>query len=362
MGEKFYIGKTKGQLTTKLTELHKCIDQLEHAENECRLAMNETSRSNQALAVLNNLLHIALGDMSLEETLTQFIKEITSLSWLALESKGAIYLVGEDPAVLEMKAHHAFDPHMLKKCANVPFASCLCGRSVLTGEIQFADYVDSRHEFTHESMYPHGHYCVPIISGSKIIIGVITLYVREGHRRNQREDDYLIAVSNTVAGVVELKKAQHHLMEREKELNIKSRDLEEVNIALRVLLKKRDEDKNELEQKVFHNIGTLIKPYLEKMKDTDLDSRQQSYLTLLESNLDDIISPLTRKLTYQFKNLTASEIQVSSLIIDGKRTKDIAVLLNVSGKTIEVHRRNLRRKLGLRHKKTDLRSYLVSIG
>ena len=345
-----------------MIEIHKRTDRLEQAENECKLAMNETSRSNQALAVLNNLLHIALKDISLEETLKQFIEEITSLSWLALESKGAIFLVGKDPGVLEMKAHHALDPHMLKKCAKVPFGSCLCGRSALTEEIQFADYVDSRHEFTYENMYPHGHYCIPIISSSKTIIGVITLYVREGHRRNQGEENYLIAVANTVAGVVELKKAQQQLMEREKELDGKSRDLEEVNIALRVLLKKRDEDKSELEQTVFTNIENLIKPYLVKMNDTDLDSRQQSYLTLLESNLGDIISPLTRKLTYQFKNLTASEIQVSNLIIDGKRTKEIAVLLNVSGKTIEVHRRNLRKKLGLRHTKTDLRSYLISMG
>ena len=344
-----------------MIELHNRTDRLGQAEKECRQAVDETSRSYQALTVLNNLLHIALRDMSLEETLKQFIKEITSLSWLALESKGAIYLVGKDPGILEMKAHHAFDPHMLKQCAKVAFGSCLCGRSALTGDIQFSDHVDSRHEFAYESMYPHGHYCIPIISSSKIIIGVITLYVREGHRRNQREEDYLIAVSNTVAGVVELKKAQQQLMEREKELNAKSRDLEEVNIALRVLLKKRDEDKSELEQKVFFNIEKSIKPYLVKMKDTDLDSRQQSYLTLLESGLDDIISPLSRKLTYQFKHLTASEIQVANLIIDGKRTKEIAVLLNVSGKTIEVHRRNIRRKLGLRNKKTDLRSYLITM-
>jgi DNA-binding NarL/FixJ family response regulator len=144
-------------------------------------------------------------------------------------------------------------------------------------------------------------------------------------------------------------------------LKAKSRDLEEVNTALRVLLKKRDEDKIDLEHKVFFNIEKTIKPYLDKLKTTKLDNMQQSYLAILESNINDIISPLTRRLSYKFKNLTASEIQVANLVIDGKRTKEIAALLSVSDKTIEVHRKNIRKKLGLRNIKADLRSHLLSI-
>ena len=39
---------------------------------------------------------IALKNMSLESTLSQFIDEITSLEWLALKSQGAIFLVGNE--------------------------------------------------------------------------------------------------------------------------------------------------------------------------------------------------------------------------------------------------------------------------
>ena len=123
----------------------------------------------------------------------------------------------------------------------------------------------------------------------------------------------------------------------------------------------RDEDKIDLEHKVFFNIEKTIKPYLDKLKATKLDNMQQSYLAILESNIDDIISPLTRKLAYKFKNMTASEIQVANLVIEGKRTKEIAALLSVSDKTIEVHRKNIRKKLGLRNRKADLRSHLLSI-
>lgn len=361
MDQKPYEKRTKQQLIKALADQKRHMTELEAATNDCISSMEETFRSYQTQDVLNKLLHIALQNISLEAMLRQFIDEITSLSWLALESKGAIFLTGRDPNVLEMKAHRALKSSLLRKCDKVPFGECLCGRAALSGEIEFAGCLNKRHEVRYDGISPHGHYCVPIITGSNMVIGVITLYLREGHCRNRREEDFLIAVANTLAGVVELKKAEKKLKKKEIELKAKSRDLEEVNTALRVLLKKRDEDKIDLEHKVFFNIEKTIKPYLDKLKTTKLDNMQQSYLAILESNIDDIISPLTRRLTYKFKNLTASEIQVANLVIDGKRTKEIAALLSVSDKTIEVHRKNIRKKLGLRNKKADLRSHLLSI-
>ena len=108
--------------------------------------MQKVSRSHQTLTVLNKLLYIALENISQREILEQFIDKITSLSWLALKSKGAIFLVGEDPQVLEMKAHRALNASLLSKCARVPFGRCLCGKAALTGELQFADCIDERHE------------------------------------------------------------------------------------------------------------------------------------------------------------------------------------------------------------------------
>ena len=353
--------KTKAQLINEMMELRQRLIQLEKSEYECQRTAEEIHRSYQIQSVLNKLLFISLKTISLKAMLERFIKAITSLSWLALESKGAIFLVGQDPDVLELKAHRAFDTSLIETCARVPFGSCLCGRAALSGEIQFADCIDERHEQEYNGISPHGHYYVPIISGKKKILGVITLYVKEGHFRNQREEDFLTAVANTLAGIVELRKTQIKLKKRGQELEKKSRDLEDVNTALRVLLKKREEDKLELEENLFFNIKQRVNPSLENLENSGLNPAQRSYVDIVAANIEDIISPLARKLSSSYLNLSASETQVANLIVDGKRTKEIARLLNLSDKTIEVHRKNIRKKLGLRSRKENLRTHLLAL-
>jgi len=157
------------------------------------------------------------------------------------------------------------------------------------------------------------------------------------------------------------KQAEQALKEREEELEIKTSNLEEVNTALKVLLKRREEDKTELEEKVLLNVRELIVPHLEKLMKSGLDERQKAYAGILQSNLNDIISPFSHRLSTRYLNFTPAEMQVANLVKHGKTTKEIAELLNLSGKTIEVHRKNIRRKIGIRNEKANLRTHLLSI-
>ena len=109
------------------------------------------------------------------------------------------------------------------------------------------------------------------------------------------------------------------------------------------------------------NIRELVAPHLKKLKKSGLDKIQNSYVSVLESNLNDIVSPFSRRLSTRYLNLTPSEIQISNLIRQGKTTKDIAIFLNISSKTIEGHRKNIRKKLGIKNKKANLRTHLQSI-
>ena len=156
-------------------------------------------------------------------------------------------------------------------------------------------------------------------------------------------------------------KVHDKLKEQTKRLEIKKKGLEEINTAMTVLLKKREEDKIELEDNVLTNVKELVEPYFEKIKKTKLDDQQETFLSIIESNLSEIISPFTRKMSLKYLNLTPTEIRIANLIRNGCSSKKIAELLNVSPRTVETHRKNIRRTIGLGGKRANLRSHLLSL-
>lgn len=164
-----------------------------------------------------------------------------------------------------------------------------------------------------------------------------------------------------IRDISERKQAEDALRKHEKELEIQSHHLQEVNSALKVLLKQREEDKKELQESIVANVKELVVPYLAKLSQGKLDDRQKSYISLAQTNLDDIISPFIGTLSSKYLKLTPTEIQVTSLIKHGKMTKEIAEMLNLSVETIKFHRKNIRRKLGIKSKKANLRTYLLSM-
>lgn len=147
----------------------------------------------------------------------------------------------------------------------------------------------------------------------------------------------------------------------ENELKRFAESLEDANIALRVLMNKRNEDQKEFEEKLQVNINDLVVPYLAKMSKGPLDERNKNYLSVLENNLTNILSPFMKDFRSSHKNLTPHEIQVVDLILKGKNTKEIAGMLNASANTIATHRNNIRKKLSLRNSKINLRSYIMSL-
>ncbi|MGB6011322.1 MAG: LuxR C-terminal-related transcriptional regulator, partial [Desulfobacterales bacterium] len=162
----------------------------------------------------------------------------------------------------------------------------------------------------------------------------------------------------------ELKRAydrlEYRVRERTRELELKTKSLEEINTAMKVLLKKRQEDKKEIEDNVMTNVKKLVVPYFEKIKKTELDDRQEAFLSIIESNLNEIISPFTRQMSLKYLNLTPTEIRIANLIRHGSPSKKIAELMNVSPRTIDTHRKNIRRKIGIQGQRGNLRSYLLS--
>ena len=170
----------------------------------------------------------------------------------------------------------------------------------------------------------------------------------------------IVGTAGISRDISDRKRDEDELKKRERELKAKSRNLEELNIALKVLLKQRGEDKAELEEKVLTNVKKLVEPYLEKLRRTRADIDQMAYINVIETHLNDIISPFQRNLASKHPNLTPREIQITNLIKEGKTTKEIAGILNSSQGAIDFHRNNIRNKLGLKNKNANLRSHLLS--
>ncbi|HXK37320.1 MAG TPA: diguanylate cyclase, partial [Candidatus Paceibacterota bacterium] len=167
----------------------------------------EAQQQHRMREALGTLLQMSLETVSLEQLLGRALDHLVSIDWLALNATGAIFLVEDDPEVLVMKAQRGLGTPLLDSCARVRFGRCLCGQAASSGEITFADRVDDRHETRYEEISPHGHYCVPILSAGRVL-GVINLYVKEGHRPDEREEEFLRAAASVLAGIIERKRTE----------------------------------------------------------------------------------------------------------------------------------------------------------
>lgn len=194
-----------------ITERKKVEEELkrhrDHLEQLVEERTEEIRRNSDIQNVINDVLRLSLENVALEDILKHSLDRILSIPWLAAQARGAMFLVEDEPAVLVMKAQKGLTEQIGKTCALVPFGKCLCGRAALTEEIQFADGLDERHGIRYEGIYSHGHYCVPILFAGKAL-GVICIYLNEGHRCNPREEEFLTSVANTLAGVTMRQRAE----------------------------------------------------------------------------------------------------------------------------------------------------------
>jgi PAS domain S-box-containing protein len=152
------------------------------------------------------------------------------------------------------------------------------------------------------------------------------------------------------------------LMNQEGTLSAKKREIQNLNAALKILIDHQESEKKKDQQ---HNWAVSLKkkifPYLDKIKSGKMDIASRTYLSMIELNLKDLIASLPDDGANQLHNLTLTESQVANLVRQGKTSKEIAAMLNVSTAAISFHRHNLRKKLGLLKKKTSLRSHLKTL-
>lgn len=151
------------------------------------------------------------------------------------------------------------------------------------------------------------------------------------------------------------------LLRQQQALMEKTVRLEETNAALKHLLDQREIEKKAIEQTMVSNLKRFVLPYLDELDALSLDNGPQAYLSIIRTNIDQLISPVSQTLSGIYRDLTPTEARVADLIRQGQPTKTIAAFLNTSPSTVEKHRNSIRRKLGLVNKKANLQTYLSSL-
>lgn len=138
-------------------------------------------------------------------------------------------------------------------------------------------------------------------------------------------------------------------------------ELLEMHAALRIILRQRDMEKDDLAKTLTTRFVKEIAPYLEKLKHTRLLEDQKHYLDIITMNVENIFIPASQSRTFSHKPFTEKEIKVVNLMKQQKPSKEIATILQVSTGTIRTHRENIRKKLQITNTKQNLYKTIISI-
>lgn len=179
------------------------------------------------------------------------------------------------------------------------------------------------------------------------------------------EKGEFVGIDGVIFDITERKQLEQELLEAktvlEETVKERTAELNEKNITLKVLLDQRGMEKKHLEELIMSNVKKLVIPNINRLKKSALSSKQQTALTILEANLNEIISPFSKTIDSKYMKLTPTEIQVANHIKHGSSSKDISESLALSQRTVDTHRYNIRKKLGISGKGVNLRTYLSSI-
>jgi len=268
---------------------------------ERKKAESRIERNYHIQKTISAVLKVSLQPVPLEEQMDRVLDLILSIPGLAMKPKGYIYLVEDDPGVLVLKAPSTIPDPASAPCRNVQFGKCICGQAASSCTTIFTDCVDESHEIRDPNEIPHGHYCVPIVSGEKTL-GVINLFVHEGHMRRPEEDEFLTAIASTIASIVERHQTEmekHRLMEQLAEA-------EKLSALGRITANVADEIRNPLTS-VGGFSRRLQKKAAEGTKEKEYAEFIVSEVTRMERILRNVIS-FTKGISPQREEIEMNEV------------------------------------------------------
>ena len=153
--------------------------------------------------------------------------------------------------------------------------------------------------------------------------------------------------------------AEMELEESNRLLTLERQALQEANAALRMLLSRIEEEKQEVYRDIKMNVEKILMPILHSLA-SQLSPPQTKYVEMLQNNLEEITSQFISRLSLSYHSLTPTEIAICNMIRNGMCTKKIAEMRGVSESTVNRHREKIRRKLKITNQDVNLATFLQS--
>jgi DNA-binding CsgD family transcriptional regulator len=175
----------------------------------------------------------------------------------------------------------------------------------------------------------------------------------------KEERALLDAVAEQVGTIATRMYAENELQETNRQLVLERKALQEANTALRIVLSRIEQEKQETYRDVNTNVEKVLKPILQSLA-VQLPPSQRNYVTMLETNLEEITSPFISRISRSYQAMTPTEISICNLVRNGMRTKEIAELRGISEATVNRHREKIRRKLKITNQDVNLVTFLQS--
>jgi PAS domain S-box-containing protein len=121
----------------------------------------------------------------------------------------------------------------------------------------------------------------------------------------------------------------------------------DMNTALKQVLRNVEEERQELKDELVQQVREEVLPTVERIALEDSPLVRQAYRSALEEKIADmgVTTPESANL---FAKLTPREMDICRLIQQSWQGRAIAEELGISFETLQTHRKNIRRKLGLK--------------